>query len=362
MWVVARAEISVEAADVIRTRLGAARGATASGSAILLDGALNGAGEAAADEAQLEALAAAATRLVAEAAGLTLERLSERASRARDELDAAGVAAREAELREKRYLRVMKLPNGTTRIHGLLDPESAAIVVPILDAVTSPRRGGPRFVDPDAVERADQLVRDERTTDQLALDAFVDLIRCGARVDPGKILGDRKPAVRILVTARDLDATPEPDGHRAGAAYFEGQTEPVSIATAERLICATGAIPILFDDDGKALNLGREQRLFSEKQRIALAARDGGCLMCDRPPSWTEAHHIDHWDQHHGKTDIDDGVLLCRFCHLLVHNRGWRITRTGGDYFLQRPDEHGILRSTPLPTRSPALHRLRATG
>ena len=68
-------------------------------------------------------------------------------------------------------------------------------------------------------------------------------------------------------------ATPEPDGHRAGAAYFEGQTEPVSIATAERFICTSGAIPILFDDDGKALNLGREQRLFTEKQRIALAAR-----------------------------------------------------------------------------------------
>ena len=34
-----------------------------------------------------------------------------------------------------------------TRVHGLLDPESAAIVVPIFDAITSPRRGGPRFVD-----------------------------------------------------------------------------------------------------------------------------------------------------------------------------------------------------------------------
>ena len=61
-----------------------------------------------------------------------------------------------------------------TRITGLLDPESAAIVVPILDAATSPRRGGPRFVDPDAVQRADDIVRDERTTDQLTLDTFVD--------------------------------------------------------------------------------------------------------------------------------------------------------------------------------------------
>src|SRR5690606_29260803 len=131
-------------------------------------------------------------------------------------------------------------------------------------------------------------------------------IRLGGRVDDGTVLGDRKPAVRILVTARDPDAAPDADGSRPGTAYFEGQTEPVSIGTAERYICSSGAVPIQFDDDsGRVLNLGREQRLFTEKQRIAMAARDGGCLMCDRPPSWTEAHHIDHWEEHQGRTDID---------------------------------------------------------
>jgi len=205
-------------------------------------------------------------------------------------------------------------------------------------------------------------VREARTIDQLVLDTVVELIRAGARVDDGRLLGDRKPAVRILVTQRDLHSEPDAVGNRPGVAYFEGQSEPVSIATAERFICASGAVPILFDDDGRVLNLGREQRLFSEKQRLALAARDGGCLMCDRPPSWTEAHHIDHWQDHHGRTDIDDGVLLCRHCHLLVHNRGWRITRTGGMYFLERPDDDGVLRRTPLPSRSPALDRLRRTA
>jgi hypothetical protein len=330
---VGRAVISVEAAGLIRARLGDAfRGQQP-------------------DAVALDALADAASRLVAEAPGLTIEQLAVRASRMRDELDLAGVLAREDALREKRFLRVTRQLDGMTRISGLLDPESAAIVVPILDAATSPRRGGPRFVHPDAVQRADEIVRDQRTTDQLGLDVFVELVRAGARVDSGRLLGDRKPAVRILVTKRDLDA-------REGAAYFEGQTEPATISTAERLICATGAIPILFDDDGRALNLGREQRLFSDKQRIALAARDGGCLMCDRPPSWCEAHHIDHWDQHQGRTDVDDGVLLCRFCHLLTHNRGWRITRTGADYFLERPDQHGTIRRTPLPGRSPTHDRL----
>lgn len=323
--------LSVEQVDVIRTRLGAVTGAAdleaaARAGAYRPDGPADApAGAMGARLAVLDrALQEAVDRLAARASSLTVEQLAVGAAAERDDLDLAGVAARERELRDRRYLRVSTQLDGMTRIHGLLDPESAAIVVPVFDAATSPRRGGPRFVDPSAEARADDLVRDERTTDQVTLDTLVDLVRIGARVDDGRLLGDRKPAVRILVTKADLEAP--------------------------------------LDDDGRALNLGREQRLFSEKQRIVLAARDGGCLMCDRPPSWCEAHHIDHWDEHRGRTDVDDGVLLCRHCHLLLHNRRWRIRRTGADYRLERPDGDGILRSVALPSRSLALQRLRATG
>jgi hypothetical protein len=332
---VASAAISVTAAEIIRTRLGAA-----------------------ADSAAESDLTAAAETLIAAAPASTIENLAQLAARMRDELDLAGIAARENALRDKRYLRVSKQLDGTTRINGLLDPESAAIVVPILDAATSPRRGGPRFVNPDAKKRAEDIVRDQRSTEQLTLDVFVELIRIGARVDDGTLLGERKPAVRILVTKADLDAPTAPDGNRPGAAFFEAQTDAVSIQTAERYICSSGAIPILFDDDGRVLNLGREQRLFSQKQRTAIAVRDGGCIMCGAPPAWTETHHIDHWDAHHGRTDIDDGVLLCRFCHLNLHNNNWRIRRERGQYSLEKPDDDGILRRTPLTRRSPALQRL----
>jgi len=337
---VASAAISVTAAEVIPPRLAAAADAAAD------DGAAD------------DAFTAAAQALIAAAAESTIETLAALAARARDELDLAGIPAREYALREKRYLKFAKQLDGSTRFHGLLDPESAAIVVPTFDAATSPRRGGPRFVDPDAAQRAEDIVRDQRTTDQLTLDVFVELIRTSAHVDDGTLLGDRKPAVRILVTQTDLERPADADGKRVGAAFFEGQHDAVSIATAERYICASGAIPILFDEDGRALNLGREQRLFTQKQRTAMAARDGGCLLCDRPPSWCEAHHIDHWDAHHGRTDIDDGVLLCRFCHLNVHNNNWRIRREHGQYFLERPDGNGTLRRTPLTRRSAALQRL----
>lgn len=369
---VASATISVDAAGVIRSRLGATQAGRATASQGHERGADGSGGEGAdadgsdsraADAVALEALADAARRLVADAGQLTIDQLTVRAGRVRDELDAAGVAAREHEQRERRYLRLTRRPDGMVRLTGLLDRESAAIVVPVIDAITSPRSSGPRFVHSDAAPAVEDLVREERTPEQLVLDSVVELIRLGSRTDDGRLLGDRRPAVRILVTSRDLQTSPGAAGDRAGAAYFEGQSEPVSIATAERFICSSGAVPILFDDDtGRVLNLGREQRLFSEKQRIALAARDGGCLMCDRPPSWCEAHHIDHWDEHQGRTDIDDGVLLCRHCHLLVHNRGWRIRRTGGEYFLEHPDDDGILRRSALPSRSAAAQRLLATA
>jgi hypothetical protein len=332
---VASAAISVGAAEIIRTRLAAAAG-----------GATD------------ENLTTAARALITVAPETTIENLAALAARARDELDLAGIPARENALHAKRYLKFSKQPDGSTSFHGLLDPESAAIVVPTFEAATSPRRGGPRFVNPDAAQRADDIVRDQRTTDQLTLDVFVELIRIGAHVDNGRLLGDRKPAVRILLTQADLEAPRTADGNRPGAAYFEGQTDAVSVATAERYICSTGAVPIMFDTDGRALNLGREQRLFTQKQRIAMAARDGGCILCGRPPSWCEAHHIDHWEAHHGRTDIDDGVLLCRFCHLNVHNNTWRIRREHGHYFLERPDTTGTPRRTPLNRRSPALQRL----
>jgi hypothetical protein len=329
---VAAGTLSLEAADVIRAGLGTPD-----------------------DEVTADALAAAAEALVREAASLTVERLAARVRDLRTELDLSRVLERENELRERRYLHLIPQADGMTRLSGLLDPESAALVGSAYDAATSPRRGGPRFVDPESVDRAERLLADERTTEQIALDSFVELIRIGGLADDGAILGKRAPAVQLLVTDHDLRA-------REGVGRIEGQSEAVSIETVERNICAAGAIPILFDDKGQVVNLGREQRLFSRLQHIGLAARDGGCIAnCDRPPSWTEAHHIDEWHRDGGATDIADGVLLCRHHHLLVHNNGWRVIREGAEYFLVPPASiDPEQRPIPAPSRSHARQRLLA--
>jgi hypothetical protein len=287
-------------------------------------------------------------QLIAEAATLPPGRVAVRARQLRDEADRDGVADREALLRSRRYLHLVPQPDGMTRLSGLLDPESAAIVSAAYDGVTSPRRGGVRFVDPHT---APNLADDDRTTEQIALDGLVELIRVGSTAGHPRVLGAHRPAVRVHITAADLD-------RRAGSGAFEGQTTPISIATVERHACATGIVPILFDDDGQPLDVGRDQRLYTARQRIALAARDGGCRFphCDRPPTWCEAHHIDHWHRDHGRTDVADGVLLCRHHHLLVHNNGWRIVRRGGDYAVVPPPDIDPAQ-TPIPAPSKATVR-----
>ena len=307
-------------------------------------------GEVAADD-----LADAAVRLTVLAPSLTVERLAAHARQLRDDLDLSGVADRGRVLREKRYLTLTPTSHGMTGISGLLDPESAAIVRAAYDAATSPRRGGVRFVDSEARAAADAVVADPRTLGQIALDTFVELIRLGTEVAPGKLLGAKRHSVRVLVTARDL-ATGD------GAGFIEGETEAVSLATVERHICDTGILPIQFDVTARdPLRLGRDHRLFTSRQREALVARDGGCRFpeCDRPPSWTEAHHSRHW-QHGGPTDIETGILLCRFHHHLVHDNGWGIERDGEHGFvaIPPPDIDPQRTPVPMPSRSRALARL----
>ncbi len=297
-----------------------------------------------------EALADAAELMVTVAPEMTVRRVAQQARALRDSLDAAGVADRERLAYEKRFLRVTAQADGMTRIAGLLDSESAAIVTAAFDQVTSPRRGGPRFVDPAAAERSRRIVDDPRTTEQLLLDAFVELVRIASAADEGRVFVQRRPAVQLHVQVADLDSD-------TGAAHLEGQTAAVSTSTARRYVCSSGAAPILFDGD-RAIDVGRTQRLHTVRQRTVLAARDGGCTApgCDRPPSWTEVHHPREWSEG-GDTSIENGILLCRFHHRWVHEQGWRIRPRGGGYVAVPPPgsrlrEFSMVQRNPVPDRA----------
>ncbi|WP_279238334.1 HNH endonuclease signature motif containing protein [Cryobacterium zhongshanensis] len=380
-----------------------------------------------------EKLASALARLLTEARTLNADQLFKRARRVRDVLDEAGIAAREKAAYDDRSLRFYRLHTGQVRMVGLFAPEDGEYLMQTYDSITSPRRGGVRFVDKEQAAWAKRVQDDPRTTEQLTADGFLALIKLGVKADPKRIAGGRSPAVR-MITIRPRNTTPtgtapsgtapssttpsgtaptgtaptgtaptgasqsgtthigtastgtaaggtEPSGPTPAAAdepasaagahpgaethtlqpgVIEGTAVTVSTETLERNLCDSGILDVTFDDHGSGIDLGREQRTFSPEQRTALAIRDGGCMWpgCDRPPSWTETHHIQHWKDDAGQTNLDLGILLCRADHLRLHNEHWRITRDNtGQCSPHHPD------STPTrhPSPSPARTRFSAT-
>jgi hypothetical protein len=305
----------------------------------------------------VEQLTAAASRLLERTLdhNLNPDDLQRAAREERDALDAVGVRERETAIYEERSFRRILRPNGAVRYIIDADLETSAFIDDLTDKLMSPRRNGPRFVDPADREWADSVSADPRTPAQYLHDSITGLIELATRSNEPenrKIVGSRKPSVRVLVTGDTLK-TGEGIGH------IEGQDLPVSIETVERLACADGTIEITFDQGGQVIDLGREQRLFTPAQKIALAARDGGCICCGAPPATTEAHHIDHW-KNGGKTNIADGVLLCKFDHMLLHNNGWNIYRDDNGYWLVPPPDVDP-EQTPraLKTQSATLRELR---
>jgi hypothetical protein len=315
------------------------------------------------DSVPAAALATAAEHLCAEASTLDADRVGILARQVRDQIDEAGIAERENQRRAARSLRVLKHSDGMTRLVWVMDPETSATVTELYDRATSPRRGGPRFVNQGDTATAERLASDDRSTEQLASDTFAELLRHAADTDSSRLLGSGAPVVRILVTtdALNVGARDTSAGGGTGHGFIDGQHDPIGIATVERLACAGRTQTITLDRDGSPLDVGREQRLYTKQQRTALAVRDGGCMFpdCDRPPSWCECHHITHWVRDHGRTDLADGILLCRHHHLLLHNNGWEIQRRDTEYWLIPPPGIDHLR-TPIRihTRSRALTEL----
>lgn len=289
-------------------------------------------------------LVTATQKLLATAGTVDADELARRARAARDDLDADSIARREKERRELRYFSAKQNDNGMVVGSFALSDEDGALIMSIYQQATSPKNIGPRFVDGSASAPAgsaeselavDAKITDPRTRGQKAADAFAGLLRIGAETDGNAILGLHRPSVRIHVAAEAIE-------QRSGHGVIEDVNDfPIAFATVERHLCASGVIGIAFDEDGQALNVGRDQRLFTRRQRIALAARDGGCRFpgCDRPVSWTEAHHIEYWQRDSGETNLADGILLCRLHHLLIHDNHWQIRRDRGHYWLTAPPD-----------------------
>jgi hypothetical protein len=81
---------------------------------------------------------------------------------------------------------------------------------------------------------------------------------------------------------------------------------------------------VVLDSLRKVSEYSSTHRFFTQAQRLAMAARDGGCSFtgCTIPPAWCESHHVTDFAVTR-KTTIDDGTLLCGFHHREHEALGW---------------------------------------
>lgn len=117
----------------------------------------------------------------------------------------------------------------------------------------------------------------------------------------------------------------------------------VSAETCRRLACDSSVVPIVENENGDPLNVGRKTRTISAPLRRALNARDKGCRFPGCPNKrFIDGHHVKHW-ANGGETKLSNLVSLCRFHHHAVHEGGIQIiVLDDGAFRFVKPNGEGL--------------------
>ena len=284
-------------------------------------------------------------RLIERAAGLSLDDVRRLVKRAEILLEQDKLEAREEERRASRSLTFFER-DGMLHLSLVTDVESGAPIRTAIDGYVTAQFQARKDAEAAAVaaRRADGTdghagadgTREAGTAypaaftsaDGSAVDAdrrTVAMMRADAlTLFCGHVIGCETsvPVAGATVIVRvDLDDLETGTGHGT----IDGTDQPVSVTAIRRMAAAGGVIPCVLGSDGEILDLGRERRLFTKAQKLALIERDGGCARCGLPPHMTKVHHINWWKRDTGPTDLSNGVLLCESCHHRIHDNGWDI-------------------------------------
>lgn len=148
--------------------------------------------------------------------------------------------------------------------------------------------------------------------------AFADLL---TRIPTDHL--HNKSAATLLITTRLEDLRSALTRARVATTDITGQV--LSSGATRRLACSAGLVPAVLGTGTVPIDLGRQARLFSDAQRLALAARYTECATegCDRPFAWTEVHHLRPWEAG-GRTDMDNAIPLCGRHHHMIDSPRWR--------------------------------------
>lgn len=203
-----------------------------------------------------------------------------------------------------------ELPSGVMELIAILSAAHAAQVIEAITAMSTPRPGK----DP----QTGATVRDQRSPGKRRADALMELVGAAARCADADAM---RSTAKVIVTM-GLDSLLRRLGTQGFAVTATGQV--LDATTARQLACCGDIIPVVLGSTGEPLDVGGEVRLFTGGVRTAIIVRDKHCTFpgCDRPPGWCEAHHIVPWWAG-GRTVKDNGTLLCKRHHGVVHAKGY---------------------------------------
>ena len=234
---------------------------------------------------------------------------------ARHAADPEGYAAEQAQGVEARELSLSSGESGMLWLRGVLDAEGGAALRTALEPLANRVGEG-----------------DDRKRGRRLADALVEL--ASHSLDNGLVPQRASQRTHLQVTTT-LETLLERLGAPAADLEF---SLPISAVSVERLACDCNLTRILLGSDSAVIDVGRSKRIVPGSTRRALNVRDGGCRWpgCDRPVSWSAAHHVVHWIKG-GPTDLPNLVLLCHRHHWMVHEGGWQLVRAEGNRMLAVP-------------------------
>jgi hypothetical protein len=249
-----------------------------------------------------------------------------------EEAEARRLAELEAAAAEKTRLTMRRQGDGTTRISARVPDAAATRLATYLEAFANPHTNPQADAD-GANSSGGEPAGDPFTRlpyPKRMGQAFIGFLEAA---DPARLPVHGGDATTIVVTIplaslrADLGTA-----DLLGAGLVPGDEltgDLLTAAQARRLACTAKILPAVLGGDSIPLDLGRARRLFSPGQRKALLIRDKTCRAegCDIPGTWCDAHHLDPWSTG-GRTDLDNGVLLCNHHHHRAHDTaGYRTDR-----------------------------------
>jgi hypothetical protein len=257
---------------------------------------------------------------VARAREWSLKWLSAEAAKTWHAVDPAGFDLKVEEAHERRQLFISECGD-MYRIDGWLELSAGAVVKTAIESLSAPLGAD-----------------DNRRPKQRRADALTELAHHA--LDQGKLpeRNGARPHVAVHTTIEGLK------GELGSRASELADGTPISSKTVQRLAC-DGVLHRVLKADSMVVDVGRAKRTAQPAQWRALKARHRTCAWpgCDRPASWTQAHHIELWKAG-GRTDLRKMIPLCYYHHRLVHEGGWQVIRSSDRVEFIPPDRPVMIR------------------